>query len=431
MSAMLELIRRHKSGVPVGIYSVCSAHPLVLEATLRLAQRTDGLALIEATSNQVNQDGGYTGMRPADFRERVLSLATAVGLPHERVVLGGDHLGPNAWQNLPAAAALQKAEVMVAEYVAAGFRKIHLDCSMSCADDPRSLGDEVIAERTATLCEVTEATWRKAGGEPPVYVIGTEVPVPGGAHEDVKELAVTTPEAAHATMEAHRRAFDRRGIDAAWSRVIGLVVQPGVEFDHHKVIDYIPSKAVALSRSIEQVNGVVFEAHSTDYQTPGALEALVRDHFAILKVGPGLTFALREVFWALSDIASELGLMPEGSLKETMLGEMKRNPRYWKSYYTNPGQQEFDLQFSLSDRSRYYWSTPVVERACAELLETLASRGIPLTLVSQYLPVQYAAIRDSRLRNEPRELVIDGVGQVLQHYDRACRPADAARPARS
>ena len=75
MNAMLDLVRRHEAGVPVGIYSVCSAHPLVLEAALRLPARTGGLALIEATSNQVNQDGGYTGMRPADFRERVLSIA--------------------------------------------------------------------------------------------------------------------------------------------------------------------------------------------------------------------------------------------------------------------------------------------------------------------------------------------------------------------
>ena len=126
MSAMLDLIRRHKSGVPVGIYSVCSAHPLVLEAALRLAQRTEGVALIEATSNQVNQDGGYTGMRPAAFRERVLDLASAVGLPHDRVLLGGDHLGPNCWQRLPASTALDKAGVMVTEYVAAGFRKITL-----------------------------------------------------------------------------------------------------------------------------------------------------------------------------------------------------------------------------------------------------------------------------------------------------------------
>jgi D-tagatose-1,6-bisphosphate aldolase subunit GatZ/KbaZ len=177
------------------------------------------------------------------------------------------------------------------------------------------------------------------------------------------------------------------------------------------------------------VSGMVFEAHSTDYQAPQALAALVRDHFAILKVGPGVTFALREVFWALSDIAAEMGLTPRSSVKETLLGEMRRNPRYWKSYYTSPESQGFDLQYSLSDRSRYYWSTPVVEQACTQLLERLASRGIPLTLISQYLPVQYAAIRAGRLQNDPRELVLDGVEQVLRHYDGACRPPGPAERA--
>jgi D-tagatose-1,6-bisphosphate aldolase subunit GatZ/KbaZ len=422
MKAMLDVVSRHRSGAPVGIYSVCSAHPLVLEAALRVAHRTDGVALIEATSNQVNQDGGYAGMRPAGFRERVLALASAVGLPHDRVVLGGDHLGPNCWQHLPSSTALHKAEVMVAEYVAAGFRKIHLDCSMSCADDPRALGDELIAERTAALCEITEAAWRRAGGEPPVYIIGSEVPVPGGAHETLQELAVTTPEAARATIEAHGRAFVRHGIEAAWSRVTGLVVQPGVEFDDHQVIDYVRSKAVALRRSLEPVPGMVFEAHSTDYQTAAALAELVQDHFAILKVGPGLTFALREMLWALSDIALELDLMPQASLKAAVLEEMKRDPRYWRAYYTNPERRELDLQFSLSDRIRYYWNTPVVEQACTQLFERLASRDIPLALISQYLPVQYAAIREGRLKGDPRELVFDGIEQVLLHYERACRP---------
>jgi D-tagatose-1,6-bisphosphate aldolase subunit GatZ/KbaZ len=426
MNALLDLVRRHKSGVPEGIYSVCSAHPLVLEAALRLARRTGGAALIEATSNQVNQEGGYTGMRPAKFRERVHALAGAVGLPHDRVVLGGDHLGPNCWQRLPSSTALQKAGVMVGEYVAAGFRKIHLDCSMSCADDSPALGDELIADRNAALCEITEAAWRSAGGDPPGYIIGSEVPVPGGAHETFEELCVTTPEAAHATIEAHRWAFARHGVEAAWTRVMGLVVQPGVEFNHYQVIDYVRSKAVALSRSIEPVAGMVFEAHSTDYQTPAALAALVQDHFAILKVGPGLTFALREAFWALSDIAMELDLMPDGSLKDTMLGEMQRDPRHWSAYYVNPERQDFDLQYSLSDRIRYYWTAPEVVRACTHLLQALAARGIPMTLISQYLPVQYAAIREGRLNNEPRELVVDAVEQVLCHYERACRPAGAA-----
>ena len=423
MNALLDLVHRHKSGVPVGIYSVCSAHPLVLEAALRLAHRTGGVALIEATSNQVNQDGGYTGMRPAGFRERVLALASDVGLPHGRVLLGGDHLGPNAWQRMDSATALEKAGVMVAEYVTAGFRKIHLDCSMSCADDPRSLGDEAIAERNAALCEITEAAWRSAGGEPPVYIIGSEVPVPGGAHETLKELAVTTPEAAQATIEAHRRAFEGHGVRAAWARVVGLVVQPGVEFDHHQVIDYVRSKAAPLSRSIEPVAGMVFEAHSTDYQTPAALEALVQDHFAILKVGPAVTFALREMLWALSDIALEMDLMTHQSLKDAVLDAMRHDSKHWKAYYLDAGREHFDLQYSLSDRIRYYWATPEVSRVCAQLLRELASAGLPLTLVSQYLPVQYAAIRDGHLKNDPREIVLDGVSRVLRHYANACNPA--------
>jgi D-tagatose-1,6-bisphosphate aldolase subunit GatZ/KbaZ len=425
MKVLLDLIRRHKSGTAIGIYSVCSAHPLVLEAALRLASRTGGVALIEASSNQVNQEGGYTGMRPAEFRERTYALANHIGLPRDRVVLGGDHLGPNAWQRLESSAALARAAVMVREYVTAGFRKIHLDCSMSCADDARVLGDELIAERTASLCEITEAAWRSTGGEAPVYIVGSEVPVPGGAHETLRELAVTTPAAAHATIEAHRRAFLRHGLEEAWTRVIGLVVQPGVEFDHHHVIDYQRSKAAALSRSIVPVAGTVFEAHSTDYQTPAALEALVQDHFAILKVGPALTFALREALWALSDIASELPSMPRRSLKDTMLDEMRRDPKHWQAYYVDAERLEFDLQFSLSDRIRYYWTAPNVARACVQLLEGLAAVGVPLTLISQYLPAQYAAIREGRLGNEPRELVLDAIERVLRQYANACDPASA------
>lgn len=431
MSAVLELVRRHKSGLPVGIYSVCSAHPLVLEAALRLARRTGAVALIEATSNQVNQDGGYTGMRPAAYRERVLAIASAVGLPHEHVVLGGDHLGPNCWQGLPAAAALRKAGTLVEQYVTAGFRKIHLDCSMACAGDAAALGDELIAERNAALCEIAEAAWTRAGGDPPVYIVGSEVPVPGGAHESLGELAVTTPEAANATLFAHRRAFARHGVDAAWQRVVGLVVQPGVEFSHDQVIDYDRAKAAALSHSIESVPGVIFEAHSTDYQTPVALEAMVQDHFAILKVGPGVTFALREAFWALNDMARELGLMSAASLKDTMLAEMRRDPRYWSSYYLDVERQDFDLQFSLSDRIRYYWSAPAVGRVCAQLLDELSVTGIPLTLLSQYLPLQHAAVREGRLENAPRALVLDCVERVLGHYARACRTdADAHGEAR-
>jgi D-tagatose-1,6-bisphosphate aldolase subunit GatZ/KbaZ len=422
MKALLELFRSHKGGSGAGICSVCSSHPLVIEAALREAARRGEYALIEATSNQVNQFGGYTGMTPVDFRGYVAQIAARASLPVDRLLLGGDHLGPNCWRAESAAVALERSERMVSDYVAAGFRKIHLDCSMSCADDPAVLSDEIIAARAARLCRASEGAWRANGGEAPVYVIGTEVPTPGGAAEDLEILAVTTPAAVDVTLAAHRSAFLAAGLTEAWPRVVALVVQPGVEFDHHKVIDYDPAKARELSARIEREPGLVYEAHSTDYQTGGALAALVRDHFAILKVGPGVTFALREALWALVDIERELGIAPAESLREVVLGAMKRDPRYWKSYYTDAAAQEFDLQYSLSDRVRYYWNAPEVRAGLEALLQNLRQRGVPLTLLSQYLPVQYAAVREGRLLNDPRELALDGVAHVLRDYAAACHP---------
>lgn len=424
MQVLLDLVRRHHAGEAGGIHSVCSAHPLVIEAALETGRAGTQPVLVEATSNQVNQDGGYTGMTPAAFRDFVHAIADRVGLPRGQVLLGGDHLGPNCWQGEPAAAAMAKAEVLIAQYVAAGFRKIHLDCSMSCAGDPVPLPDEVVAERAARLALVAERAWQSAGGEAPVYVVGTEVPVPGGAHEDLAELAVTTPDAAALTIAAHRAAFAAAGLDQAWVRVIALVVQPGVEFDHHKVIDYRPAAAQALSRFIESEPGLVFEAHSTDYQTPAALQALVRGHFAILKVGPGLTFALRETLWALADIEHELEGAAGGScFKDVVLEVMRTEPGYWRKYYHDQGQLRLDQQFSLSDRIRYYWPHPRIQAAQAALMEKLERHPPPLTLLSQYLPAQYEAVREGRLANLPAELLKEGVARVLRQYMRACQGA--------
>jgi D-tagatose-1,6-bisphosphate aldolase subunit GatZ/KbaZ len=425
MEYLLNLVRRHKAGEPVGIHSVCSAHPLVIEAAMQVAAGRGLPVLIESTSNQVNQDGGYTGMTPDAFRDFVFAIAGRCGLARERILLGGDHLGPNAWQDQPAEAAMAKAEVLIDQYVTAGFRKIHLDCSMSCAGDPLPLPDAVVAERAARLCLVAERAWRLAGGEAPVYVVGTEVPVPGGAHEDLAQLSVTTPGAAALTIKVHRLAFAAAGLEASWPRVIALVVQPGVEFDHHKVIDYQPQQAAALSRLIEGEATLVYEAHSTDYQTASSLAALVAGHFAILKVGPGLTFALRETLWALADIEHEmLGQEQSSDFKDTVLEVMRAEPEYWRKYYDNdPARARFDQQYSLSDRIRYYWPHPAIQAAQARLLANLERTPPPLTLLSQYLPAQYEAVRAGHLRNLPADLLKEGVAKVLRQYMDACAGA--------
>ena len=224
MNTLLNLVKRHKAGEKIGIYSVCSAHSLVIEASLKQALSDNSLVLIEATSNQVDQFGGYTGMKPADFRAFVLNKAAELNFPAEKIILGGDHLGPNRWQGLPAEEAMANADVLIAAYVEAGFEKIHLDCSMSCADDPIPLSDEIVATRAARLAAIAEKAAVKAFGKSNlVYVVGTEVPVPGGAAEELEELEVTSPAAAKKPSTAIIKHLQMRVLLAAWTALLVLL----------------------------------------------------------------------------------------------------------------------------------------------------------------------------------------------------------------
>jgi len=419
MSVLERLGSSFLRGTPEGIYSVCSAHPLVLEAAVRQAVRDNTPLLVEATSNQVNQLGGYTGMRPRDFREFALRIATAHGLAEENLILGGDHLGPNPWQNLPAEEAMRLAEMMVAEYSAAGFSKIHLDASMACHGEQAPLPDNIVAQRAARLCRAAE---RASGGDRRYYVIGTEVPIPGGATESLAELQVTTREHAERTLQIHRETFAAAGLNDVWPRVIALVVQPGVEFNHDSVVDYVSDKTADVRRLLCDAGGLVFEAHSTDYQRPGAYQELVRDGFAILKVGPALTFALREALFALEGIEKEL--VPHdccSHLAEVVERQMLLHPQHWSKHYHGTAEEQRLLRrYSYSDRIRYYWTDSEIKAAVECLLQNLQSVTIPETLLSAALPQQYLAVRSGALQPEPHELIIHRIQQAIAPYAAAC-----------
>lgn len=417
-----------------GITSVCSAHPLVIEAALRQGLEESRPVLIEATCNQVNHRGGYTGMTPADFRRFVLGIADRVGMAHDRILLGGDHLGPNPWKSLQAEAAMDEAAAMVEAYVLAGFTKIHLDTSMGCQGEPVALDNQATATRAAQLARVAEQAAARSGHPPPMYVIGTEVPVPGGALEEIRELEPTTPAAALETLRVHRDAFAALGLDEAFGRVIAAVVQPGVEFGNANVVVYDRPRARALSAALEQADGLVFEAHSTDYQPVAALKELVEDGFAILKVGPGLTFALREALYGLDCIA-EL-LVPDADapgLRQAMEALMTSEPGHWKHYYHGEaGQLLVQRHFSYSDRIRYYWSHPRAVAAVERLFARLEGVQIPETLVSQFLAPLYPRVAAGSVAAHARALCIAAVRRALEPYSEATRgvgaPAVAVPP---
>jgi D-tagatose-1,6-bisphosphate aldolase subunit GatZ/KbaZ len=426
---MIDMVRKQKQGQAVGIYSACTANEIVLRSVLQRALACDQPALIEATANQVDQNGGYTGMKPADFAAYVYRLADELSFPKERLILGGDHLGPLTRTSQSEEQAMAYADELVRQYVLAGFTKIHLDTSMRLADDDQHarLSDEVIAARGARLCKVAEDTWQelkkvKPEVEQPVYIIGSEVPIPGGAQSAEESISVTTPEDCRTTLTTFEDKFRSLGLDSAWERVIGLVVQPGVEFGDSEVHEYDRKKAAELTASLKDWQQGVFEGHSTDYQTPQGLREMVEDGIAILKVGPALTFALREALFALEAIERELLTAEDapGGLSDfraVLEKQMLANPGNWQKHYHGDSKQlAFARAYSFSDRARYYLPDPEVDASIRRLFTNMSQNKIPLSILSQYMPWSYQAHRAGRISAAPEQLIMEHIGHYIDEY---------------
>lgn len=422
-----EMMKKRRNGENCGISSYCTANELALEEILIRAKRLNRPVLIEATANQVNQFGGYTGMKPTDFYNKIYKMAEKIGVPEGLLILGGDHLGPLIWQHEPEDAAMKKADTLVKEYVLAGFTKIHLDTSMKLADDPEGpLSTETIARRGVRLYKVCmkayeELLSKNSKAMRPVFVIGSEVPIPGGAKEVEDSLAVTKPEAFAETVSAYQQMFVKEGVPDGWKDVIAVVVQPGVEFGDAWAFFYNREAANALCDKLHEYPEIVFEGHSTDYQTADCLKKMVEDGIAILKVGPALTYGLREALFALSMMERELVPVAEQAyLIETLEEVMLEKPDNWQKHYHGSYKQTgLARKYSFSDRARYYLSEPSVRAAIEKLFLNLRKYPIPVNMLHQYMPGQFEKVRSNELTLDPKALALDGVAQFLRDYEYA------------
>lgn len=410
-----------------GFPSYCTANEFVLEAAILRAKETNRPVLIEATANQVNQYGGYTGLQPKDFHALVMSIAEHHRVPQSQIILGGDHLGPLTWADQPESDAMAKANELVYLYAKAGFAKIHLDTSMKLADDPAgALSVDTVARRGAELYSSAIAGYlelltRNPSAPRPVFVIGSEVPIPGGTQQIEDSLEITTPGAFLDTVAAYERAFASAGAPKAMQDVIAVVVQPGVEFGDSEVFYYNSREASALIAARRKTPGIFFEGHSTDYQTRECLRNMVRDGIAILKVGPALTFALREALFGLSFIEKVLVASERRSnFVQALDDRMLDSPANWRKHY-HGSEEDIAIQrkYSLSDRARYYLGADELKNVIARLFENIDGCTIPLGLLHQFLPLAYEDYVAGKIGKTSKELVYSYIRHVMMDYEYA------------
>lgn len=427
---MKDIVKRYKSGENVGIFSVCCSNQYVIEAAMQKLLNKNISLLVEATANQVDQFGGYTGMKPKEYVKYIYSIADKVGFPKERIILGGDHLGPLTWRTINPREAMENAKNLIREYVLAGFSKIHIDTSMPLNGDFENeiFDDSLIANRASVLCKVAEEAYlelKEKNDEAmhPVYIIGSEVPIPGGAQVEEEEAGpkVTSVEGVKNTVETFKKAFESFGVGDAWQYVIGVVVQPGVEFSSDYVWEYNREEAKDLIDELKNYPQLIFEAHSTDYQTPRALKEMVEDGFIILKVGPALTFGFREGIFALNHIENELLKYNENvelsNFIEVLDFSMIKNPKDWVNHYSGTGEKiKLERKYSLSDRARYYMPKDEVNFALEKLMNNLEGIEIPMTIISQFMHEQYKKVREGVLKPIAKELLKDRIGEYLDDY---------------
>ena len=431
MHPIKELVTKYKSGEKVGIFSVCCSNKYVIEAAMDRLKNKEMYLLIESTANQVDQFGGYTGMIPKDFVKYIHNLAEENDFPVDRIILGGDHLGPLTWTKLGEEKAMENAKTLIRDYVLAGFTKIHIDTSMPIIGDFEKgvFGDELISERAAILCKVaedafTELLKEKPESVHPVYVIGSEVPIPGGAQADEQEgegISVTKVENLVNTIETFKDAFERYGVSDSWQHVVGVVVQPGVEFGSEQVWQYDREKASKLSEVLRNYPDLVFEAHSTDYQTNKSLNEMIEAGFIILKVGPALTYGFREAAFELNIMENEIlrynANLEISKFREILEFNMVKNNGYWKNHYSGTKEKiKFDRIYGLSDRCRYYLPIEEVNYSLEKMIDNLKKVDIPMTLVSQYMHNQYKKIRNGEMELTVENLIKDRVGEYIDDY---------------
>jgi len=418
MSLVHDLIARNRGGEAIGLPCFCTANEHVLRAVLTYAARTGHPTVIEATCNQVNQEGGYTGMTPRGFMTWLTEMAQEAGVPMDQLILGGDHLGPNPWKSEPPDQAMEKARELVKLYVQAGFTKIHLDASMACGGESNPTFAQ-IAERAADLCAVAEA--HAPDPSQLIYIIGTEVPIPGGETEEPDALDVTSVARFRDTIQTHRDAWAAKGLDEAWGRIVSVVTQPGVDFGHTSIYPFVPEKAQPLRDAIGAEDGLTYEAHSTDYQSTQALADLVKTHFFFLKVGPELTFRFREAVWALAQIEEQIGFADPADIRGTLAAQMRQNPAYWQAYYSGSEQELQTLRtYSYSDRIRYYWADQKVAASLDKLIANLRSVTLPETVVSQF----FMALDFGDMPADPDALIALQVQRCSERYFQAAGHQD-------
>ena len=387
--------------------SFCSSNFDVLKTIIFFCKIRRLPCLIECTSNQVNQNGGYTKNTPKSFINKIIKISK--NLKFKNLFLGGDHLGPLPWKNTSKEIALKNSIKLIRDFLQQKYCKIHIDTSIKCKDD-KTINNEIIFERTKEILETPSIKKRL---KDKFLIIGTEVPLSGSGDE--KKMTITSEEQIKDECDQFKDVLKELKLK---NKKFGLVIEPGMKYMHSTVV--VPKfKKFLKKKKISKEENFVFEAHSTDFQSQQILTKLVNNNFKFLKVGPELTLNYSKAIFFMHKIEKKLFKANHSNIKKVILNSMLNNPKHWKEYYNRKNKNLF-LSSKL-DRMRYYLQTNSVIKSINLLKKNINTITLEknFSLFNQINKKEFFRYRKNKLSNfEMIKLIF--ITKVLKKYFSAC-----------
>ena len=389
--------------------SFCTSNTDVIKSILFFCHIKKLPCLIECTSNQVNQYGGYTNKTPQNFMKEISNIRKEINFDKKKLFLGGDHLGPLPWKKQNKAAAIKKSISLINDFLKQNFCKIHIDTSIKCKND-KYINSDIIFYRTNQILN-NESIKKKIRNK--FLVIGTEVPLSGSG--DSKKIIKTNIKQIKAEVLKFRKILKKLKLK---NNLFGLVIEPGMKYMHSSIKK--PNFTnFSKKKHISKKNNFVYEAHSTDYQSKTILKQLVKNNFKFLKVGPELTYNYSRALFFMENVEIKFFKIKNSNFKKTIFSTMLKNKKYWDGYYE---KKKFKLFLnSKLDRMRYYFNTKSVANSIEVLKKNinLLDKKIILSLMSQNEKKEFLFFDKKKLSNfDAIKLIF--ISQSLKKYFGAC-----------
>jgi tagatose-1,6-bisphosphate aldolase non-catalytic subunit AgaZ/GatZ len=375
MDYLLLKIRRLKkeTGIARTIFAACPNSSAVIRASLHSAKRNNAPIKFAATLNQVDLDGGYTGLTQEQFVKTIRQEAKAIHFTGP-VIIAIDHGGPwlkdlhnrEKWTYENTMRAVKKSFEAA---IAAGYDLIHVDPTIDITlPKGEIISIEVVAERTVELIAHTE-NFRRRGNYPRVaYEVGTEE-----VHGGLADMEVFNK-----FFQLLKQGLHKHDLNDVWPCfVVGKV---GTDL-HTSTFD--PEVAEQLTK-VASIYGSVIKGHYSDNVTNP--EAYPLSGMGAANVGPEFTEREYEGLMELCEVENDLhrkGDIARPSELKAILWNAVIVSQRWKKWLLE-GESANDFYQNFPERQewliktgcRYIWENTEVVAARLRLYRNLQFNNI-------------------------------------------------------